>query len=155
MGYHCRKVMGNNTAVYQVIQLLLDYLYCLLCPQGPYIRLQVRLVSQFNLWQGGSHLSGSSIVRSLALVRPCLVLNVSKALLGTFPPSCPSPSKHRINKQGQVRINKRERVNVVGAVFRKPFNNHCQLVYFFLLINAIFHNKLISYSLFLSFVVST
>ena len=30
MGYNSGKVMGNNTAVYQVIYLLSYYLYCLM-----------------------------------------------------------------------------------------------------------------------------
>ena len=30
MGYNCGKVMGNDTAVYQVIQLLSYYLYFLI-----------------------------------------------------------------------------------------------------------------------------
>ena len=45
------------------------------CTQGPQIMLLVRLVSQFNLWQGDSRLSESSICRSLVLVKPCLRLS--------------------------------------------------------------------------------
>ena len=42
--------------------------------QGPQIRLQVKLVSQSNLWQGDSRPSESSMSRFLALVRSCLGL---------------------------------------------------------------------------------
>ena len=53
-------------------------------PQGPQIRLQVRLVIQSNVRQGYSRPSESSIVKSLALVRPCLRL----------PPALPPYSAH-------------------------------------------------------------
>ena len=67
--FYLLKVLINNTR-YNV-----NY-----SPQGPQIRLQVRLVSQqSNLWQRDSRPSRSSIARSLALVN----------LIWDFSPPCP------------------------------------------------------------------
>ena len=54
--------LGNNKRKFTIVTFYEAIIF--ISPQGPQIRLQVRLISQFNLWQG--------------------VISVNQALFGTF-----------------------------------------------------------------------